>query len=206
MKKPKQIPSGALITLKHLPHRSAERKKYVLKYAERYGVSVSTIYRALRSVEKVRSFNRKDRGKPRVIALMRFVRMVAYLKDQAKEEGRHLSTEGAVKLLEAGLEINGKFVQAPKGRFKRTTINKYLKAIGPKKFFSKKPVEALKKTETVVINPGKSPCKTCVHSARSKKECINIHKCTLPQEYAQLIVDDTVPCYADPDTVTLKGG
>ena len=68
----KQIPSDSLLQLRQrldrLPHKSPERAAQVLASAALYGVSPSTVYRALHDFLKPRAAHRGDHGKPRLIA------------------------------------------------------------------------------------------------------------------------------------------
>lgn len=68
----KQIPSDSLLQLRQrldrLPHKSPERAAQVLASAALYGVSPSTVYRALHDFLKPRAAHCGDHGKPRLIA------------------------------------------------------------------------------------------------------------------------------------------
>lgn len=131
----KQIPSDSLLHLRQrldrLPRKSPERAVQVLAVAEQYGISTTTVYRALKEFLKPRSIHRVDHGKPRVMPkaeLERYCELVAALKLRTTNKvGRHLSTKRAIELLEDyGVETDQGLVRAPKGVLTRSTINEYL--------------------------------------------------------------------------------
>jgi hypothetical protein len=64
--------------------------------------------------------------------LERYCELIAAIKVRtSNKKQRHLSTGEAIRLLEEfGLETPDGFVQAPKGRLTRTTVNRYLAAWG----------------------------------------------------------------------------
>ncbi|UAW63849.1 hypothetical protein KMZ15_07245 [Mycoavidus sp. HKI] len=65
----KQIPLDALLRLRQLldrlPHKSTERSAQISAVAELYGISTSSVYRALKDFLKPRATHRIDYGKPR---------------------------------------------------------------------------------------------------------------------------------------------
>lgn len=135
----KPIPTEALVDLRHrlatLPPRSAERHHIIQDTAALYGVSEYTLYRALRAGARPRAMRRADSGKPRVLPksqLERYCEIIAAIKLRtANRKGRHLSTAGAIRLLEEyGLDTPDGFVQAAKGVLKIATVNRYLKQWG----------------------------------------------------------------------------
>ncbi|MCL1485940.1 MAG: helix-turn-helix domain-containing protein [Marinobacter sp.] len=67
----KLIPSDSLLHLRQrldrLPRKSRERTAQVQASAELYGVSASTVYRALKDFLKPRAAHRGDHGTPRLI-------------------------------------------------------------------------------------------------------------------------------------------
>ncbi|NNV04735.1 IS481 family transposase, partial [Brevibacillus sp. MCWH] len=98
---------------------------------ELYGVSSSTVYRALNLIHKPHAAHRADHGKPRVLQqaeLERYCELIAALKLRTpNKQGRHLSTNRAIELLEDyGVETAQGLVKAPKGVLSRPTINRYL--------------------------------------------------------------------------------
>jgi hypothetical protein len=78
-------------------------------------VSAPTLYRALQHQGKPRALRRADCGTPRILphaALERYCELIAALKLRtSNRKGRHLSTAGAIRLLEDyGLETPEGFV------------------------------------------------------------------------------------------------
>ncbi|MFO3661094.1 MULTISPECIES: DDE-type integrase/transposase/recombinase [Pseudomonas syringae group genomosp. 2] len=117
--------------LDRLPKKSPERASQVAAIAELYGVSPSTVYRALNLIHKPHASHRADHGKPRVLQqahLERYCELIAALKLRTtNKQGRHLSTNRAIELLEDfGVETAQGLVKAPKGILSRPTINRYL--------------------------------------------------------------------------------
>jgi hypothetical protein len=129
------IPADSLLRLRqrldHLPPKSPERAAQVAAVANLYGVSPSTVYRALNHANKPRSAHRADYGKPRKLPrseLERYCELIAALKLRTtNKNGRHLSTRRAIELLEDyGVETAEGLVQVPKGLLTRPTVNRYL--------------------------------------------------------------------------------
>ena len=121
--------------LEELAPRSVERQHLLQDCADLHGVSVATVYRALREQFRPRSLYRRDRGRPRLVPqpdMERFCELVAAMKLRTtNQKGRHLSTGRALELLvEHGIETPDGLVQAPPGLLTRTTVNRYLKAWG----------------------------------------------------------------------------
>lgn len=96
----KQIPSDSLLHLRQrldrLPRKSPEQTVQVQATTELYGLSASTVYRALKDFLKPRAAHRVDHGIPRLIPrpeLERYCELVAALKLRTTNKaGRHLST------------------------------------------------------------------------------------------------------------------
>ncbi len=135
----KAIPAEALITLRQrlrtLPPRSRERREAIQESAAIFGVTEVTLYRVLREHSRPRSLKRIDCGVPRVMPvteLERYCEVIAAIKVRtANRKGRHLSTAGAIRLLEDyGLFIGDEPIRAPPGALKRSTVNRYLKQWG----------------------------------------------------------------------------
>ena len=121
--------------LEDLPARSAERQHLLQGCAGLHGVSVATIYRALREQFRPRSLHRRDRGRPRKVSqreMERFCELIAAMKLRTtNQKGRHLSTVRALELLiQHGVETPDGLIQAPPGLLTRTTVNRYLRAWG----------------------------------------------------------------------------
>ena len=135
----KTLPTEVITTLRSrlntFPARSRERREIIEQTAEHYGVSVDTLYRALRARQRPQTLRRADFGQPRVMSkaeLERYCEVVAALKIRtANKKQRHLSTAEAIRLLEIyGLDTPDGFIQAPEGQLNKTTINRYLKRWG----------------------------------------------------------------------------
>lgn len=131
----KQIPPDSLLQLRQrldrLPRKSPERTTQVQASAELFGVSASTMYRALHDFLKPRAAHRIDHGTPRLMPkpeLERYCELVAALKLRTTNKaGRHLSTKRAIELLEQyGVETGQGLVRAPQGVLTRSTVNEYL--------------------------------------------------------------------------------
>ncbi len=131
----KRIPADALLQLRQrldrLPRKSQERAVQVLAMADLYGLSTTSVYRALKDFLKPRATHRVDHGKPRVLPkaeLERYCEVVAALKLRTtNKQGRHLSTRRAIELLEDyGVETEQGMVCAPRGVLTRSTVNEYL--------------------------------------------------------------------------------
>jgi hypothetical protein len=132
----RDIPVDSLLQLRQrldrLPKKSPERKTQVEAMAELYGVSLTTVYRALQAFCKPKNAHRMDRGKPRVlpkIELERYCELVAALKLRTtNKQGRHLSTKRAIQLLEEhGIETVQGLVRVPQGVLHRSTVDTYLR-------------------------------------------------------------------------------
>jgi len=133
------IPAEALLALRGrltaLPSRSAGRAEAVGRMAELYGVSVSSVYRQLRDLNRPKRLCRSDRGTPRCLPqadMERYCEIVAALKIRTENnKGHKLSTNRAVELLEDfGVETPDGFVKVPKGLLKVPTVNRWLRALG----------------------------------------------------------------------------
>ncbi|ALX42686.1 IS481 family transposase [Burkholderia humptydooensis] len=120
--------------LDRLPHKCPERAAQVGAVAELYGVSTTSVYRALHRFQQPHSAHRADYGKPRVLQqteLERYCELIAALKLRTtNKQGRHLSTKRAIELLEEyGVETVQGLVKAPQGVLRVPTINHYLSAL-----------------------------------------------------------------------------
>ncbi len=131
----RNIPTETLVQLRSrlatLPGRSPERKLLMGQTAELFGVSVATLYRALREQHRPKGVHRADRGNPRRVPkpqLERYCEVIAAMKLRTlNKKGRHVSTVRAIELLEEyGMDTPMGFVQPPKGLLTRTTVNHYL--------------------------------------------------------------------------------
>ncbi len=131
----KLIPSDSLLHLRQrldrLPRKSPEWTAQVQATAELYGLSASTVYRALKDFLKPRAARRVDHGMPRLMPrseLELYCELVAALKLRTTNKaGRHLSTKRAIELLEEyGVDTGQGLVRAPQGVLTRSTVNEYL--------------------------------------------------------------------------------
>jgi hypothetical protein len=126
----KRLPAEAVLILRRrleqLAPRDPERARLVASVAELYGVTRSTLYRALQGQFRPRAAQRVDKGIPRAVpmaTLERYCEIIAALKLRTTNgKGRHLSTWRAIALLEEhGVETKDGLVRAPQGVLKRPT-------------------------------------------------------------------------------------
>jgi hypothetical protein len=102
------IPADSLLQLwqrlYRLPPKSPERAIQIAATIQLYGISVTTVYRALRLVLRPRTAHRSDRDQPRILPsseLEHYCELIAALKLRTpNKSGRHLSTGRAIQLLE----------------------------------------------------------------------------------------------------------
>ena len=120
----KVIPVDSLLQLRQrldrLPRKSPERATQIAHMAELYGISSTSVYRALARFQKPHAAHRADHGKPRVLepaALEHYCELVAALKLRTtNKNGRHLSTRRALELLEEyGVETPQGLVKVSRG-------------------------------------------------------------------------------------------
>src|SRR5271168_4240180 len=82
--------------LETLPLRSPERLSLLENCANLHGVSIDTVYRALRDQFRPHTLHRSDHGTPRKLSrreMERYCEIVAALKLRTtNKKGRHLST------------------------------------------------------------------------------------------------------------------
>jgi hypothetical protein len=134
--KHKVIPVDSLLQLRQrldrLPPKSPERATQVAAVAGLYGVSITTVYRALHAFRKPHAAHRADHGKLRLLPqaeLERYCELITALKLRTtnNKQGRHLSTRQAIQLMEDyGVETAQGLVKIPKGLLRRPTVNRYL--------------------------------------------------------------------------------
>lgn len=133
------IPVEALLDLRRrlqiFPPRSHERRRIILQVAELYGISETTLYRALRATGIPKALRRSDRGLPRVIpkeSMERYCELIAAIKVRtSNKKGRCLSTNEALRILtEYGIETPDGFCKMPAGILSITTVNRYLRDWG----------------------------------------------------------------------------
>lgn len=134
----KRIPAESLIILQNqldaLPDRHARRRLLVEETANLYGVSITSVRRALRQHAQPRRLRRSDYNAPRVIGqadMKRYCELIAALKLRTENKKHRLSTKECIRLLvEHGIETTEGLVQAPPGLLKRSTVDRYLKRWG----------------------------------------------------------------------------
>ena len=85
-----------------------------------YGVSATTLYRALRERARPRAVRRSDRGTPRILPadqMQHYCEIIAAIKLRtSNKQGRHLSTAEVIRLIETyGIATPNGHVQAPAG-------------------------------------------------------------------------------------------
>ena len=134
-----RIPAETLLALRTrlagLPSRSAARREEIGRIADLFGVSSSTVYRALKSLHQPKDIRRADCGKPRSISeksMVRYCQILAALKIRtSNKKGRHLSTNRAIELLENhGVDTPDGHIQPAKGLLRPTTVNRWLRSWG----------------------------------------------------------------------------
>ncbi|KZB70996.1 integrase [Thalassospira sp. MCCC 1A01148] len=134
-----RIPAEALLALRtrlsSLPARDPGRASAVARTAELYGLSISSVYRQLRNLQRPKGMQRSDSGEPRVMSRLdmeRYCEIVAALKIRTENgKGHKLSTNEAIRLLEDhGIETPEGYVQAPKGTLATSTLNRWLRNWG----------------------------------------------------------------------------
>lgn len=134
-----KIPTETLLSLrsrlKTFPARSVARKEEIARIAALFGVSTSSVYRSLKSLTQPKGLRRNDRGHPRGSLgdeMVRYCEIIAALKLRTtNKQGRHLSTNRAIELLEEhGVQTPDEFIQAMPGQLKRSTINRWLRTWG----------------------------------------------------------------------------
>lgn len=135
----KKIPAEALTNLRHrldmLPSRCQERRQLMEQTASLYGVSIDTLYRALRNSSRPKSINRSDSGTPRKLSqadMELYCEVIAATKIRTcNKKGRHVSTARAIELLEDfGMNTPQGSIKPPKGLLTKATVNRYLKTWG----------------------------------------------------------------------------
>lgn len=121
--------------IENLPPRSPERRLFLESCANLHGISVATLYRALRDQFRPRSLHRRDRGASRNVTrgeMERFCEVIAALKLRTtNKNGRRMSTGRALELLvEHGIETPTGLVRAPAGLLSKATVNRHLRSLG----------------------------------------------------------------------------
>jgi hypothetical protein len=132
----KVIPIETLIILQNqlngLPDRSNKKKMIIKDTATLYGVSESTVYRALSKYSDSKTEKRSDYDCPRILEkdeMRKYCELVAAIKVRtSNKKGRCLSTVEAIRLIEEyGVETERGIIKAPTGLLKKPTVSRYLK-------------------------------------------------------------------------------
>ena len=118
--------------LDKLSKRHPKRKSIIKEAAELYGVSISTIYRAVNKYNKLSTVARSDYNRPRLMNfddIKKYCEVISALKLRtSNKKGRHLSTGACIKILEeSGVEIGNEVIKAPVGLLKKSTVSFYLR-------------------------------------------------------------------------------
>jgi len=80
--------------LSDLPRRSPERRRMVHETAEFYGVSETSLYRALRLYRRPKALRRSDHGEPRVLTpdqMDRYCEIIAAMKVRTRKPSQGAS-------------------------------------------------------------------------------------------------------------------
>ncbi len=114
-----------------LPRRSAERRRIIHERAAFYGVSETSLYRALRQHLRPKALRRSDHGSPRILSretMERYCEVIAAVKIRTlNRKGRCLSTGETIRLLEEfGVETPEGLIKVEPGVLKPSTVNRYL--------------------------------------------------------------------------------
>jgi hypothetical protein len=116
------IPVDSLVQLRQrldrVPPRSPARAAQVAAVAPWYGVSSTTVYRALQAFLNPHAAPRTDRGNPRVLPQPELersgARIAALTLRTTNTQGRHLSTRHAIAILaHDGVETPPGLMRAP---------------------------------------------------------------------------------------------
>ena len=149
----KRPPGEALVDLRRrlslLPPRDAGRTEIIARAAQAYGISIPTMYRALRELSRPKSIRRADHGRTRVAPqgeMERYAEIVAAMKLRTLNgKGRHMSTAEVIRHLEeTGVETPDGLVKAPAGLLKRATVDRLLRTSGLDVARATRPVAAVR--------------------------------------------------------------
>lgn len=122
------------LRLASLKARSPERVELVRSTADLFGVSVSSVYRALTEKTGPRRIHRADQGRSRKVNLAelhQYCEVIAALKCIRNKKSRHMPTSFAIYLLETtGVVTPTGLVKAPAGLLNKSLINRHMKQLG----------------------------------------------------------------------------
>ncbi len=133
------VPPESLVGLRRrldtMPDRHPDRADMIKQTAALYGVSITTLYRQLRTLHRPRPMRRADRGRPRkvpIAELERWCEIIAALKLRTtNKKGHHLSTGRTIQLLEEyGAETPDGLARLPANTLTRSMADRYLRQWG----------------------------------------------------------------------------
>tara|TARA_B100000586_G_C20111441_1_gene430153 strand:- start:824 stop:2473 length:1650 start_codon:yes stop_codon:yes gene_type:complete len=131
----KTIPTESIIVLQNkidmLPKKNFQRTTLINECAHFYGVSISTVYRALAKHASPQASKRADFNTPRKIIqsdMKRYCEIIAAIKHRTKnKKGTHLSTKESILILENfGVQTPNGLIKAPSGVLRKSTVDRYL--------------------------------------------------------------------------------
>ncbi len=130
----KKIPIDQLVFLFHemekYSSRDPIRKALVLNIASSFGVSESTVRRALKSCGCSKEMRRSDYKSPRKMSSIEvkyYCELIAALQyGTTNKKGHHLSVARAIDILEKhGVIVDNVLIKAPVGLLKKSTVYRY---------------------------------------------------------------------------------
>jgi hypothetical protein len=115
--------------------RNSMRKELIINFSSTFGVSVSTVRRALKSCGYNKEVKRSDYKSPRKISdsqMRYYCELIAAVQyGTTNKKGHHLSVTRSIGILEKyGFIVDGTLVKAPEGLLKKSTVYRYLKTYG----------------------------------------------------------------------------
>jgi hypothetical protein len=133
-----KIPDEILLELAEqlarLKPRDTERRRLIERTAHLLACSPKTVYRQVAKFHGPKRCTRADKGLPRrrpEADFKRWVEIVAAIKLATRnKQGRHLSTSRAIELAEEGVYLEGRFEQIPRGVFRRTCCDEWMRRLG----------------------------------------------------------------------------
>src|SRR6266511_1714145 len=155
-----KIPDEILLELAEqlarLKPRDTERRRLIERTAHLLACSPKTVYRQVAKFHGPKRCTRADKGLPRrrpEADFKRWVEIVAAIKLATRnKQGRHLSTSRAIELAEEGVYLEGRFEQIPRGVFRRTCCDEWMRRLG-----------------MGIISPGRRFCRR-----RDNRDCHNL--------------------------------
>lgn len=132
---PGEVTAALRLKLEQLSPRDGNRVELVKSTATAYGVSVASVYRALKEKRGPKSTRRSDQGRSHKVSiseLHQYCEVIAAMKVRTlNRKGRHISTSRAIELLEStGIETPQGLIKAAPGLLSKSMINRHLKQMG----------------------------------------------------------------------------